>query len=311
MAPKVPVPNPAADKLPLAVRKNVRDEWESKKPEIEERISKALGETWTISVNPNLLYANTDDEGRKSNIGAVIYWYFEPFATNVESFVQSFGDDGKAELNNLVSEHRVEFVPQDETTFTYGGLQIKDGVLRLVFALGNLAVNVSDVSRDFTDALKKAAASGSGNAFNIVARNAVREDYDTNIEAIQEAIGKLVGVPDIKLNGNFEKNAAALAKAGDKVISDWDRGFGDGTYGYFEGLKGQLEYKGFKDDDMLQEGFQEGVSKNEIQLRVVDKLTKGSYHELFIEDGVLVIQTVPENWRTNVSYVGEDILEIL
>lgn len=249
----------------------------------------------------------------------------------MESFVQTFGDDGKAELNTLVPEHRVEFVPQDETTFTYGGLQIKDGVLRLVFALGNLAVNVSDVSRDFADALKKANAAGSGNAYNIVARNAVRDDYDTKIDDIQEAIGKLVGVPDIKLNGNFEKNAAALAKAGDKVSSDWDRGFGGATFGYFEGFKGQLEYKGFKDDDMLQEGFQEGVSKNEIQLRVVDKLNKGSYHEIFIEDGVLVIQvsrpnelvkfdpraylttfqTVPENWWTNVSYVGENILEIL
>jgi len=52
----------------------VRDEWEAKKPELEERVSKALGETWTISVNPNLLYANTDDEDRKSNIGSVIYW---------------------------------------------------------------------------------------------------------------------------------------------------------------------------------------------------------------------------------------------
>jgi hypothetical protein len=257
--------------------------------------------------------------------------YFEPFADNVESFVKSFGDDGKAELNTLVSEHRVELVPQDETDFRYGGLQIKDGVLRLVFALGNLAVNVSDVSRDFTEALKKADAAGSGNAFNIVARNSVRDEYDTPIQDIQEAIGKLVGVPDIKLNPNFEKNAAALAKAGDKVSSDWDAGFGGGSFGYFEGLKGQLDYKGFKDDDMLQEGFQEGVSKNEIQLRVVDKLVKGSYNETFIEDGVLVIQvsrpnalsildpraylttfqTVPENWRTNVSYVGENILEIL
>jgi hypothetical protein len=52
----------------------VRDEWESKKPEIEERVSKALGETWTVAANPNLLYTNTDDDDRKASIGSVILW---------------------------------------------------------------------------------------------------------------------------------------------------------------------------------------------------------------------------------------------
>jgi hypothetical protein len=221
--------------------------------------------------------------------------YFEPLADNVESFVNSFGDDGKAELNKLASEHRVELVPQEETSFRYGGLQIKDGVLRLVFELDNFAVNVSNVSREFADALKSADAAGSGSAFNIVARNSVRDDYESKIEDVQEAIGKLLAIPDIKLNGNFENNAAVLAKVGDKGRSDWDSSFGGATFAYFESLKSQLEYKGFKDDDMLQEGFQEGVPKNEIQLRVVEKLSKGRYHETFIEDGVLVIQVSRPN----------------
>jgi hypothetical protein len=52
----------------------VRDEWESKKPEIEARISKALGEAWTVTTNPNLLYVYTDDESYKSRIGSIVYW---------------------------------------------------------------------------------------------------------------------------------------------------------------------------------------------------------------------------------------------
>jgi hypothetical protein len=52
----------------------VRDEWEAKKPEIEERISKTLGETWTVITNPNLLYANSDDEDYKARVGSVIMW---------------------------------------------------------------------------------------------------------------------------------------------------------------------------------------------------------------------------------------------
>jgi len=52
----------------------VRDEWENKKPDIEARISKALGEQWTVTANPNLLYANTDEDSYKERVGSVIYW---------------------------------------------------------------------------------------------------------------------------------------------------------------------------------------------------------------------------------------------
>ena len=56
----------------------MRDEWDVKKPETEERISKALGEAWTVVVNPNLVYVYTDDESYKSRIGSVISWYGLP-----------------------------------------------------------------------------------------------------------------------------------------------------------------------------------------------------------------------------------------
>ncbi|ETI24879.1 hypothetical protein G647_04249 [Cladophialophora carrionii CBS 160.54] len=308
----MPLKSPV-DKLPLAVRKNVRDEWESKRPEFEAKISKTLGQPWTVTTNPNLLYVYTDDDSYKSRIGEIITWYIEPFCYNLESFVQSYGDDGKAELNSLCSEHRVELAPQTEdTTFTYGGLQIKDGVLRLVFAEGSLAVNVNDVSQGFQEALKSAAASSGGaSAFNINARQSVRESYDPEIGALQKAIGELVGVPNIQLNPNFEQNAAVLTQAGDKVRSDWDKVLGSATLSYFDGLKYQLERAGFKGDDMLQEGFQEGISKNEIAFRVVEKLKNGSYHETLVEDGVLVMQTTPENFWTNTSDIGSKILDIL
>ncbi|KIW27785.1 uncharacterized protein PV07_07493 [Cladophialophora immunda] len=306
-----------ADKLPLAVRKNVRDEWESKKPEIEARISKALGEAWTVTTNPHLLYVYTDDESYKARIGDVIMWYMEPFCSNLESFVEKYGDDGKSELNALCPKHQVELAPQDHddhTKFTYGGLQIQDGVLRLLFAEGNLAVNVSDVSRDFHEALKTAAAgggSGSGTAFNINARQSVREGYDPEIGAVQKAIGELVGAPGIRLTPNFEANAAVLAAAGAQVRDDWDKVLGRASLAYFDGLKYQLERAEFEGDDMLQDGFQEGVAKNEISLHVVGKLQKGHYHEVLVEDGVLVIQTTPEYFWTNTSDVGSEILEIL
>ena len=100
-----------------------------------------------------------------------------------------------------------------------------------------------------------------------------------------------------------------LAKAGDKCRPDWDKIMGQATLAYFDGLKDQLARAGFKGDDMLQEGFQEGVSKNEISFRVVEK--SDSYNETLLEDGILVLQTTPEYFWSNTGDVGSNILEIL
>lgn len=72
-----------------------------------------------------------------------------------------------------------------------------------------------------------------------------------------------------------------------------------------------MKRAGFKDDDMLQEGIQEAVTKGEISLQVVDKLASGNYNCVILEDGSLVMQTTPANWWSNVDDVGSNILDIL
>lgn len=98
-------------------------------------------------------------------------------------------------------------------------------------------------------------------------------------------------MPDIKLNGNFEHNATELAKLAKDVHYQWDKKIGQTTLAYFEGVAKAIERLGFKGDDMLQEGFQEGVEKGEICVRIVDKLGEGnSYNEVVVEEGVLYVQ---------------------
>ncbi len=130
---------------------------------------------------------------------------------NVKQFVEKFGDDGKAEVNATVTRHIVEFGPQDSTDFTYGGLVVEDGVLRLVYnAPSCFATNVDDVSKEIADAMK--TANGPAKAYNIIARNGVKEDFDGNIDEVKEKIESFVGVKGIKLTPNFEENAKALSK---------------------------------------------------------------------------------------------------
>ncbi len=65
---------------------------------------------------------------------------------------------------------------------------------------------------------------------------------------------------------------------------------------------------------MLQEGFKEMVEKNEIGLRVVDKLgEKGgrTFNESVIEGGVCYMQTTPQYWTTNVRDASKGIIDLL
>lgn len=61
---------------------------------------------------------------------------------------------------------------------------------------------------------------------------------------------------------------------------------------------------------MLQEGFQDAVTKGEISLRVVSELESG-YHNVKVEDGTLLIHTTPATWWVNMDDVGSKILDIL
>jgi hypothetical protein len=62
------------DKLPLAVRKELRDEYTAKIPELEAKITELLGEEWKLDINPNLIYAYAEpDSYASSSLGSCLY----------------------------------------------------------------------------------------------------------------------------------------------------------------------------------------------------------------------------------------------
>jgi hypothetical protein len=38
----------------------VRDEWEAARPNLEKQLSELLGETWTVDIDPNVIYPYGD-----------------------------------------------------------------------------------------------------------------------------------------------------------------------------------------------------------------------------------------------------------
>jgi hypothetical protein len=140
--------------------------------------------------------------------------------------------------------------------------------------------------------------------------------YDEKIGDVKARLEKITGAPSLTLTPNFEEIYAKLVAseaAGNKLTRDWQKHFGTQVLSYFKELADGLNNAGFEKDDMMQEGFQEAVSKNEIVFRIVDKLERPgkTYNENIIHDGVLYLQTVTKYWWSNNSQIANNLVDLL
>lgn len=194
-------------------------------------------------------------------------------------------------------------------------------MLRLLFDKKNIGSNIPSVCNDLSTAVNNAgkssnpAAGGGASTLDFDAKSGIKKDYDPKIDSIKAKLQSILGLPMLDLHPNFERNFAAIAawtEAGNSGQREWQKMLGAETLRYFECLVSTLEDQGFGKDEMLQEGFQETVDKNEIELRVVEQLRKkGEINECVVENGVLYLQTTPENWTYNCRDAGKEIVNLL
>ncbi|KAI0118072.1 hypothetical protein F4776DRAFT_672962 [Hypoxylon sp. NC0597] len=309
---------PPVEKLPLALRKNVRDEWDNKKSEIEQQLSDILTIPWTIDVNPNQIYAYATDGYAKESLGSCIASYINGAIHRLKEFVDYSGEQGLNELNTICHAHILTIDLDDAKRFSCCGADIHDGKLRILFAPGRLGSNIDDaLNRDILlKALNEAPAPASdgGATLSFAARSDISREYEPKAEELRAQIARILEKPDIKLNPNFEDTFAKLqqeSKTNTAFRSDWESLLGSFTRLYFEGLVNQLKYQKFDQDDLLREGFHEAVDKGEIAFRVVDKLKNDSYCECEVEGGVLYLQCTSKTWGSNIDDAARHLVDRL
>ncbi|CAK7229443.1 hypothetical protein SBRCBS47491_007247 [Sporothrix bragantina] len=310
-----------AEKLPLALRKNVRDKWEDKKADFEKRISDALGTAWTIDINPLVLFPYGETSYAKENLGMLIQSYANSASAQLSGFAKQYSADGLGDLNAAASEHVITMDVDDSATpVKYCGCTIRDGKLVILFnpkQLGTAdseAVTPANVLKALNEAPK---AEGAAPELSFSAKTSVRQKYEPKIGAVQAKIGQQLGKPAeaITLVPNFEAFFAALQaesqRPGNKLNKKWEDQLGPFALQYFESVLNQLSAKKFATDDMLQEGFNEAVDKSTFELRLVDKLKYAKYCEVVVEDGKLYIQTTLEQYGIAIVDAATKIVDQL
>ncbi|KAI1424277.1 hypothetical protein F5Y12DRAFT_715423 [Xylaria sp. FL1777] len=309
---------PPVEKLPLALRKSVRDDWDAKKGDIQAKITELLGVEWTIDVNPNQVYAYATEDKRyaRENLGSCIHEYFDGAYRRLEEFKDYYKEDGVNEINSICHAHVITLDIDEQNRFSSCGSDVSEGKLRLLFHPNNLGSNIAScLDRSVLTKALNDAPSPEGAPLSFAVRTSIRQYYDPKIDEIRARVAEILGKPDIKLDPNFDENFAKLLeeskvkKTG--LNKNWQEYFGNLTKLYFQGLVSQLQWQKFEDDELLQEGFNDVVDKGEIILKVVDKLQKGSYNECIIEGGVLYLQTTPKTWGSNVDDAAVKLVDLL
>ena len=206
----------------------------------------------------------------------------------LEQYLTKYGADGKSTFNVVVSEKKITLEIDDVTPkrFSYCGCDVKEGRFRILAGEDYLGTNVGDACYEMVKAIQKAEEAAGGTGLSVGAKANVKDTVDKEFPGLEKRFSEILGY-GVKLDANLEENYKSL-KA--KKTDFNDSYFGTVTLDYFEGFASNLEYLKFKEDDMMQEGFQEGCEKGVIKVEVVDKLAHGSYNDVIFEDGICKLQ---------------------
>ncbi|KAJ7594065.1 hypothetical protein C8J56DRAFT_1121187 [Mycena floridula] len=201
--PKAPafVPKPALEKLPLAVRKDLRDNFEAdKKNQIV---------CWLCLLRVYLTR------------------YTKGFIDALKHLNTKFGEKGKALFNRACT--------QSELTVTVNTLGVKapyvlaeflDGVFRILFKNDYLGSNASSLY----DCILPAIDNVPTEAFSLRAEHSIDKHFHVEIDELKEKLVDILAMPNLVLDPNFEEVYQALL-VGKKEEKDWRNSFGLGFKG--------------------------------------------------------------------------------
>lgn len=239
--------------------------------------------------------------------------YINGFLYQLKRFVDNHGPEGIAELNSVATAHTITLEMLDTKAWSYCGVDITpEGVFRLTFKSTMLGTNIDDTAAEMAKALSKAPQPTSAPKLSYAVRHGIKTEYAPQIEELREKAAAELQNPDIKFEPDFEALVDTLkTKKWDHYDAErWEGTLGNRVLLYYQAFVDVLVREKFSSDEMLREGFAEGVEKGVVKLRVIPKLPSG-YNRLLVEDGELIMETDLEHWAVNIDQVATKLVDLL
>ena len=321
-----------APKLPLSVRKDVRDN-EEKKAKLLSEATAVVGSPVTFDFEMQSVYASLVDSSYQARLVPVSLAY-------LENVVQAIGKSYKDEMvkkdldeawttHNIavlvVSDQELEAMKADASTIggSYFRLRLHNAELQVVSSAQYFNSNLSDIAAlDLTplashaSAQSSAASPGAAEELPLEIRKNMR-DIRTAVDESLQQIRKLKGLHDASfdLEGHTRSCYAKLKHTTDRATV-----FSPETFPLYLDQLNALLTRQWKDDMVSEALLEEWKAPHSIEiLPEVDldkesgKLVKdGRYNAIKLEGGKLQLLQGKGMWRTNLHDIsGIDVVKML
>lgn len=289
--------------LPVKTKKNIRDEWESKLPNLKKTVKLAVGENYEFVVNFEELYSEVisvpDNESSidwyTSRLGETVYSYFDSLVNYIKNYAQK-DDLVRSEFLNTTSTRKFYFVIDDEIE-DYNMLEVKDGKAFIKVKRTTLGTNISSIGYNLIDVIKDPKST-----LPLKTKKDIRDEWDTKVPQLKKRLKKALN-EDYEFEVNFEDIFIVAVKANEST----DSRLGSMAYQYFDSLVGYVE-RYTKSDDLVRREFIELTHAKTFCLVTDDEVE--DYNQIEVNGGKLYIKVPPKYLGTN-AYPGYDLIDKL
>ncbi|CAG8476672.1 11000_t:CDS:1 [Diversispora eburnea] len=293
--------------LPVKAKKNIRDEWELKLPNLKKILKQAVGENYEFVVNFEELYTEViSAPENESNIdwytgrlGEIVYGYFDSLINYIKNYTQK-DDLVRSEFLITTSTRKFNFVIDDEIE-EYNVTEVKDGTLFIKVKRTTLGTNSSSIGYNLIDVIKVPEST-----LPLKTKKDIRDEWETKIPALKKKLKAATG-ENYEFEIDFEDIFMLAIKANEDQAQWYKDRLGSMTYQYFDSLVGYIE-RYTKKDDLVRQEFIELTHAKTLCLITDDEIDE--YNQIEINNGKLYIKVPPKYLGTNAS-PGYDLVDKL
>lgn len=281
-------------KLGLPQKKNIRDGWDAKNPELLTRLKNATGADWKFDINFEEFNANLAEEDRRNQIGDVAFWNMEALVENIERKTKD--DLTKAALLDNIKNRVIKFsigTVKGSYDDSYHDTLVSDQGISVVVKKDAVATNVSYIGGGLEKALKV-------DGLPLPARIDLRDSFEKEQHVLLNKLKTASGV-DWKFEIDYKKLHDSITEDGRQEQ------LGRVIYWNLEGLVDNLVRK--MSDDMVKEAVVDAAPKHVITLYIAE--FDKSYHDVKFQDGAIHVLIKKDRVATNVGQIGDNIESLL